>query len=71
MIHVSTILSVAPYYLHGITITFTLLTFKCNVISHIPVEQSMLTGYLITKCIIAMICRDHLALSSYKVVLIF
>ena len=71
MIYVSTILSFAPYYLHGITITFTLLTFECNVILHIPVEQSMLTGYLITICIIVMICRDHLALSSYKVVLIF
>ena len=70
MIYVSTTLSVAPYYLHGITITVTLITFECNVILHIPVEQSMFTGYLITICIIVMICRDHLALSSSKVVLI-
>ena len=67
MIYVSTILSVVPYYLHGIKITFTLLTLECNVILHMSVEQSMLTGYLITICIIVMICCDHIALSSYKV----
>ena len=68
---VSTTLSVTPYYLHGITITFTLLTFECNVILHIPVQQSMLTGYFIAICIIVMICCDHLALINSKVRLIF
>ena len=67
MIYVSTTLSVAPYYLHGITITVTLITSECNVILHIPVEQSMLTGYFRTMCIIVMICCDHLALNNSKV----
>ena len=66
MIYVSTTLSVTPYYLHGITITVTLITFECNIILHIPVQQSMLTGYFIAMCIIVMICCDHLALKKFE-----
>ena len=75
MIYVFTTLSVSvePYYLHGMTasITFTLITFECNVILHIKVEQLVFIGYFITMCFIVMVCCNHLALSSSRVVFIF